>query len=206
MVESVDDSLGRILDTLEQLKISDQTLVIFTSDNGGLASQSDCSPLRAGKGSAYEGGVRVPFIVRWPQKIPAGKVSDVPVCSIDLYPTIIEATKVKDHPDHIADGVSLLPVLTETGPLPRDAIYWHYPHYHPGGATPYSAIRSGNYRLVEFFEDHHIELYDLEKDVSEKNDLVKSQPDIAKGLHEKLQNWRQAVGAQLPTKNPDFKP
>jgi arylsulfatase A-like enzyme len=201
MVESVDDALGRILDVLDQLGIRDRTAIVFTSDNGGQASLTDMQPLRAGKGSAYEGGVRVPLIVSWPGVTTPGTTSDVPVITPDIPATILDLTAAGATPDQPLDGRSLAAVL-RGGPLGRDAIFWHYPHYHPGGATPYSAIRAGDWRLIHFHEDGRDELYDLAADPGEANDLAGSQPEQAAALRTRLDAWLTEVAAQLPTPNP----
>ena len=211
LIESVDDSVGVLLRTLDELKIADRTLIIFTSDNGGLMLPArdpvTCNaPLRAGKGSAYEGGVRVPLIVKWPGVTRPGSVCHTPVISADYFPTMLDALGVADDPKHIVDGESIVPLLKQSGLLRRDAIYWHYPHYHPGGATPYSAVREGDWRLVEFFEDNHVELYNLKDDIGETTDLAQKMQEKAAALRQKLHDWRKSVGAQLPTPNPDYDP
>lgn len=200
MVESVDESVGRIVARLDELKLSEKTIVIFYSDNGGLVlgKTTNNAPLREGKGSAYEGGVRVPLIVRWPGKVQPGSVCDVPVISSDFFPTFCEAAGVKPDPAHPLDGVSLLPLWTGAGTLQRDALYWHYPHYHPGGATPHGAVCCGDFKLVEFFEDGRLELYNLKDDIGEKNNLIDKLPEKAKELHQKLIAYRKATGAQMP--------
>ena len=200
MIESVDDSVGRIVAKIEELKLSSRTLIVFTSDNGGLLQSTSNRPLRAGKGSAYEGGVRVPMIVRWPGTVKAGSVCETPVITPDHAATMLELAGAKP----AVDGLSLLPLLKGTGGLSRDALFWHYPHYHPGGATPYGAIRRGDLRLVEFFEDDHVELYDLKEDPGETRDLAAARPELARELRKRLADWRAAVGAQMPTPNPDF--
>jgi arylsulfatase A len=205
MIESLDLGIGRIREKLEALKLDKNTIIIFTSDNGGLMNITANPPYRVGKGSAYEGGVRVPFIAWGPGRIPAGKTNDTPLMTIDILPTVAELSGVKELPKHV-DGVSLLPILTGTGKLTDRPLYWHYPHYHPGGATPYSAIRLGDYRLIEFFEDGHLELYNLANDVGEQENLVQKEPAIAKQLHDQLLKWRQSVVAQLPTPNPNYDP
>jgi arylsulfatase A len=205
MVENVDDALGRIVATLDELGIRDHTAIFFTSDNGGLAGVTDNRPLRAGKGSAYEGGVRVPFIVSWPGVTRPGSTSDVPVITPDIPATILAATGVGADPAAPLDGRDLTHVLAGGG-LDRDAIYWHYPHYHPGGATPYSAIRSGPWRLVHFHEDDRDELYDLASDASESTDLAAREPDRAKSLRHQLDAWLAEVGAQMPRPNPNHDP
>ena len=206
MVASVDDALGRILDALDRLGLRDRTAIVFTSDNGGQASITDMRPLRAGKGSAYEGGVRVPFIVSWPAVTTPGTTSDVPVITPDIPATILDLTGVGPAAGQPLDGQSLASVLRGDGVFDRDAIYWHYPHYHPGGATPYSAIRSGPWRLVHFYEDDRNELYDLAADPGETTDLAARQPEKAAVLRRRLDAWLADVGAQLPTPNPDVDP
>ena len=205
MVESVDDCMGRMLDTLEALGIRDRTAIFFTSDNGGLAKVTDNAPLRAGKGSAYEGGVRVPFIVSWPGATKAGSTSDVPVITPDIPATILSLTAVGAEPSQLLDGVNLEPLFAGDR-LARDAIYWHYPHYHPGGATPYSAIRSGSWRLVHFYEDGRSELYDLAADVGERNDLAAAHPGQVVDLKKRLDTWLAETGGQFPSPNPDSDP
>jgi len=205
MVESVDDALGRILDTLERLGIRHRTAVFFTSDNGGQAAITDMRPLRAGKGSAYEGGVRVPLIVSWPGVTTPGSTSDVPAITPDIPATILDLTGVGAAAGQPLDGASLARVL-RGGVLDRDAIFWHYPHYHPGGATPYSAIRAGPWRLVHFYEDDRDELYDLAADPGETTDLAATRPAQAADLRSRLDRWLAEVGGQLPTPNPDADP
>lgn len=205
MVESVDDSLGRILTTLDELGIRDRTAIFFTSDNGGLAGVTDNRPLRAGKGSAYEGGVRVPFIVSWPGVTRPGGTSDQPVITPDIPATILAGTGVGADPTQPLDGRDLTAVLAG-GSLDRDALYWHYPHYHPGGATPYSAIRAGSWRLVHFYEDERDELYDLAADEGETADLAARESARARALREKLDAWLAEVGAQMPVPNPNHEP
>lgn len=201
LIESVDDSVGRIAAKLRELNIENNTVIFLTSDNGGLIQNTSNSPLRAGKGSAYEGGVRVPLIVRWPGVVKAGAICDMPVMGIDYAPTIDAIAGVKRGAP--VDGESIVPLLKGGGHLKRDTLYWHYPHYHPGGATPYSAIRERNFRLVEFYENGQIELYDLEKDIGETTDLSKTMPEKARQLQAKLHEWRKSVGAQAPTRNSD---
>ncbi len=205
MVKSVDDSVGRILEALDRLGIRDRTAIFFTSDNGGQASITDMLPLRAGKGSAYEGGVRVPFIVSWPGVTQPGSTSDVPVITPDIPATILDLTGAGIEPGQPIDGQSLAPLL-RGGTLARKAIYWHYPHYHPGGATPHSAIRAGNWRLVHFYEDGRDELYDLAADPGETTDLAVPQPAKAAGLRTTLDRWLTDVDGQMPTPNPDADP
>jgi arylsulfatase A len=216
LIESVDDSVGAVMKTLAELKLDQSTVIFLTGDNGGLSGtlgadgwrrplSTDNAPLRLGKGSAYEGGTRVPLIVRWPGVIQPGSVNAVtPVISVDYFPTVLEivgapaAAKI--------DGESLVPLLRGGTKLRRDAIYWHYPHYHPGSATPYSAIRLGNWKLIHFFEDDRVELYDLGADLGEKNDLAPRRSQQAAELRARLTAWRTEVGAQLPSPNPNYDP
>ena len=214
LVESIDDSVGAVMRKLAELKLDGQTIIVLTGDNGGLSGTVNAQgwhpgptrndPLRLGKGSAYEGGVRVPLVVKWPGVTQAGSVSEVPVTSVDYFPTLVEMAT--GAPAQGVDGESLAAVLRGGARLQRDAIYWHYPHYHPGSATPYSAVREGDWKLIHFFEDDHVELYNLKNDVGEQTDLAPSDPKKAASLKAKLTAWRTAVGAQLPTKNPAYDP
>jgi arylsulfatase A-like enzyme len=210
MVESLDEGIGRLMAKLDELKLRDNTIVVFTSDNGGLKNNQVTSndPARAGKGSVYEGGVRIPLIVSYPPKIRAGATSDYAAVSIDLLPTLVELCGVTHKPEAQAkepvDGLSIAPVLLEKGQPPARPLFWHYPHYHPGGATPYGAVRSGDWRLVEFYEDGKTELYDLKDDESESRDLAAAQPQKRDELLTLLRNWRMSVGAQMPTPNPNY--
>lgn len=208
LIESVDDSIGRIRQKLDELQIADQTVIVFTSDNGGLILNNVTSnlPLRAGKGSQYEGGVRVPLCIKWPGVTQPGSVCDVPVITPDFYPTLLAMAKLKPAKGQGIDGESIVPLLTQTGPLRRAAIYWHYPHYHPGGATPYGAIREGDWKLIEVFEDQHVELYNLKDDPGERADLASRLPKKAAQLRAQLVAWRKKVGAQMPSPNPDYNP
>ncbi len=207
MVESVDDSTRQILATLEELGLDDDTIILFTSDNGGLDNKdnpTDNAPLRSGKGYAYEGGIRVPFLVRWPGKVPAGKVSDTPISSIDIFPTVLEAAEVAQPEDRPIDGLSLLAHLKSGGEkaVDREDLFWHFPHYrHAPG--PYSIIRRGNWKLIKFWEGTH-ELFDLEKDLGETTNLASRMPDKVKELETALLERLEADGAKLPKPNPDY--
>lgn len=205
LVESVDDSVGNVLGSLDRLGLTDNTVVVFTSDNGGLLNSTYNIGMRAGKGSAYEGGVRVPLIVRWPGVTRPGTTTDERAMSIDLYRTLLHACDGKANRRQVIDGIDLMPALAG-GSLPTRPLYWHYPHYHTGGATPYSAVRDGDYRLIEFFEDHRVELYNLKTDPLEKVDLAAQSPEIVARMRKQLASWRKQTGAQLPLKNPDYRP
>ncbi|MDZ7724028.1 MAG: sulfatase [candidate division KSB1 bacterium] len=203
MIETLDNSVGRIMEKLQDLDLADDTVFIFYSDNGGLERAADQEPLRAGKAALYEGGIRVPLIVKWPGQIRPGSTCKTPVISIDFYPTFAEIAG-RDITDQTRDGISLIPLLTETGAIKRDALYWHYPHYHTSGVAPSGAIRRGKYKLIEWFEHsidgiHQpgaVELYDLEQDISEDHNLAAENPERVSKLHKKLKTWRTAVGAQ----------
>jgi len=208
MIQSVDESVGRVCAKLDELGLADRTAVIFMSDNGGVANTTSNAPLRAGKGTFYEGGIREPLIVRWPGVVKPGTTSDEVVISIDFFPTILEMAGLAPDPDprHALDGISFAAVLKQTGRLTREAVYWHYPHYHPGGATPGSIIRAGQWKLIEYFEDGRVELYNLREDLGEIKDLAAAMPEKTQELRKKLADWRASVGAQMPTPNPDYDP
>jgi len=210
MIESLDENVGRLLTTLEETGVADRTVVILTGDNGGFLPATNTNlGLRDGKGSVYEGGVRVPFIVRWPGVTRAGTTCDVPVIGCDVHPTILEMSGQKAAPGQIIDGVSIASLLRNGGAArgwKRRELYWHYPHYHSSGATPYSAIRRGDWRLIEFHEDGRRELYDLKTDPEEKLDRVRDKASIAKDLSSRLAAWRTRMGAQMPSPNPNFDP
>ena len=205
MVHSLDENVGRIMDKLDELKLSKRTVVFFFSDNGGYLGATSNVPLRKGKGYSYEGGHREPLIVSYPGRVPSESVCHVPVVSTDFYPTILDLAGLPAKPKQHVDGVSFASLLKDPGgKLDREAIYWHYPHYSPQGGTPSGAIRLGNYKLIEFFEDGHVELYDLGKDISEKNDLSAAMPEKTRQLHEKLKAWRKEVDAKMPPVNPGY--
>ncbi|TWT65270.1 sulfatase [Allorhodopirellula solitaria] len=205
MVESIDDSLGRVMDTLQDENLDDRTLIIFTSDNGGNGGVTNHAPLRGNKGSNYEGGIRVPLIIKWPGQTEPGWVSDTPVIGMDLYPTILDATGQSLKPYQHLDGTSLVPVLTGSGRLERDAIYWHYPHYnrHPS-AFPSGVIRAGDWKLIEEFETGELSLYNLAEDIGESTELSNAEPAKLAELHSKLKAWRREVGADPMRPNPQY--
>ena len=199
MIEAMDASIGRVLAQLDRLKLRDETLVIFTSDNGGFGGVSDNRPLRASKGHLYEGGIRVPLIVRWPGVVEPGTTCNAPVVSMDFYPTLLDAAFLSYRGNEAPDGTSLLPLLHGAEQLDRDAIYFHFPNYawHRSNRLG-SAVRSGKYKLIERFDDGSVELFDLESDLSEKTDLAAKMPDLAESLRGKLTKWRTEVNAAIP--------
>ena len=206
MVESVDQSVGRILKLLDDRKLADHTIVVFFSDNGGLWPQATSNrPLRAGKGFAYEGGIREPLLIRWPGNTKAGASSNTPIISMDFYPTMLEMAGLKGNAEHNkqVDGLSIVPLLKQTGEIQRDALYWHYPHYWRGGQSrPFGAVRSGDWKLIEYYEDMRAELYNLKDDIGESNDLAATNPQKAAELRGMLHAWRQRMDAQMPTPKP----
>lgn len=210
MVAHVDQSVGRIVKALEELQLSENTVVIFTSDNGGLRQTfsggdtvSTNAPLRDEKGSLYEGGIRVPLIIKWPGVAVAGTICDEPTISIDFWPTIAEIGNAKLQEHQTIDGLSLLPLIKDpASQLNRDALYFHYPHYHH--SEPAGAIRAGDWKLIEFFADGQQELYHLKQDLSETTNLAAKMPHKAAELQHKLAQWRTETGAALPQKNPKF--
>lgn len=213
MVKSLDDSVGRVLDHLQKRKLDENTIVVFASDNGGFIGNDNVNgqsvpidnnaPLRSGKGSLYEGGVRVPLIVRWPGVTPQGKVCSEPVVLTDLFATCIHAAGLTPV-EEAADGLDLAPLFKEpTAKLDRGALYFHYPHYY-ATTTPAGAIRARNWKLIEYFEDERVELYNLAKDLSEKTNLAQKMPKKANQLRKRLHNWRTSVNAAMPTPNPGF--
>lgn len=202
MTEALDHSVGVLLKAIEEQHFARETVVMFSSDNGGATKFTCNAPLREGKGWLYEGGIRVPLIVCWPGKVRAGTTSDEAVSSIDLLPTFLQLAGCRDLPD--LDGLSLLPVLTQGAHLSRPALYWHFPHYH--NCTPCGAIRKGDLKLIEYFEDGRTELYDLGRDPGEQKNLAAAQPEKAAGLLADLRAWRKSVDARMPTPNPNADP
>jgi arylsulfatase A-like enzyme len=221
MIASVDESVGRITALLDELKLADNTVVIFSSDNGGVGGYvregvkqagdvTDNAPLRSGKGSLYEGGIRDPFIVRWPGQIKAGTTSDVPTIHVDVFPTLAELAGAKLPANQTLDGESLVSVFRNpSASLKRDAIYQHFPGYLGAGSgswrtTPVGLIQSGDWKLMEFFEDGRLELYNLREDVGETANLANKIPEKTKELHAKMLAWRTDIKAPMPTPNKDI--
>jgi len=229
MIESVDESVATVMDKLDELELTDNTVVFFFSDNGGYANATSVLPLRGSKGMLYEGGIRVPLAVRWPGRIKPGTLCDVPVIGIDFYPTMLEMAGVPKPKGHILDGQSIVGLLDpvrnktsasngvkgKTSQFEKRAIFWHFPAYleayneqqWPWRTTPAGAVRLGSWKLIEFFEDGKLELYNIEDDIGEKNDLAGTMPDKVKELHRILVEWRKSVGAPVPTeRNPQYDP
>jgi arylsulfatase A-like enzyme len=202
MVQSMDESVGRIMKKLQELGIDDNTVILFTSDNGGLCSAEGWPtanlPLRLGKGWLYEGGVRVPLIIHWPGKTKPGSTSNVPVVSTDFYPTLLRMAGLGLQPKQHLDGVSLAALLQGREAPTRTTLYWHYPHYSNQGGPPSGAMRQGDWKLIEFYEDGRLELYNLKDDPGERTNLAARMPERTRELREVLQRWRESVGAQMP--------
>jgi arylsulfatase A-like enzyme len=221
MIYSVDESVGKISALLDELGLAKNTLLIFSSDNGGVGGYgseglgedrgiTDNAPLRGGKGMLYEGGVRVPYIFRWPGRIPPGTLSDQTITTVDLYPTLLEVAGLQKPKDYILDGVSFWNVLTSGGKAdlkrPGNAIYWHFPGYLGAGAglwrtKPAGAMLEGDWKFIEFFEDNRQELYNLKSDIGEKNNLALTNPEKTRELAQKLASWRKELKAPMPTPN-----
>lgn len=227
MVEHLDRSVGRIMNKLKEAGLDENTIVVFFSDNGGLISRYDMrpllakskldvytddnplryiassnAPLRAEKGTVYEGGIREPLIVRWPDKIKAGTTSNAIVSSVDFYPTLMELAGIKSPADQVLDGESLIPALTKNEYNPKRAIFWHYPVYHHD--EPAGAVRKGNWKLIQNFVTNDVELYNLKADISESQDLADQYPEKREELKTLLENWQKNVKAEFPVANTDF--
>ena len=213
MIEHLDDNIGRLMQCLKDEGLDKNTIVVFTSDNGGMATSNITGniptsnlPLRAGKGYLYEGGIKVPLFVRWSGMIEAGTVDDVPVCHTDLYPTLLDLCGQPLLKKQHVDGVSLKSVLMENKQK-RGPIFWHYPHYSGGlGGKPSAAVRLGEYKLIEFFEDNHVELYRVTDDAGEKNDLSSRLYKRTEKMRKMLHEWYRKVNAKMPIKNEYYKP
>lgn len=203
MVESVDQAVGRIITILKEEGIFERTLIIFTSDNGGLLGVTNNAPLRSGKGFPYEGGIRVPLIIFWPDFINGGKVIDTPVSSIDFFPTLCSAAGIKNSTDEVVDGLNLLPLIKGENNVKRQSLFWHFPHYR-GKINPYSIIRNGDWKLIKRYDGKPFELFNLKNDLSEKNDLSQDMPEKVKELNEEIMIWLLKTNAKVPRANPDY--
>lgn len=208
LIYSMDENVGKVLDHLKARGLDKNTIVCFISDNGGLSTAEGSptcnAPLRAGKGWLYEGGIREPYIIKYPKVVKGKSKCDKPVMSVDFYPTLLELAGLPLKPEQHVDGVSLVPLLKKDKKFDRGALYFHYPHYGGKGDTPAGAIRKGDYKLIEFYEDNRIELYNLKDDLSETHDLSITQPELAASLLNELQQWRLSCGARMPVCNPGY--
>ena len=209
VIETLDDTIGLLLAKLEELKLADNTLVVFTSDNGGLhvpegshPKVTHNTPYRAGKGFIYQGGLRIPLIVRWPGHVPAGRIADEPVINTDWIPTLLELSG-QPVPTGL-DGVSFAALLTGHGPAPERKFFWHFPHYTNQGSRPSGALRDGKWMLAEFYDADQAELYDLSADISEQTNLAGQFPERVAQMRAALAGWRKAVSAQSNTPNPAY--
>ena len=209
MVETMDAAIGTVLDKLKELGLDDNTVVIFTSDNGGVSSGDAFStsnlPYRGGKGRQWEGGIREPYYIKAPGVTKAGATSAVPATGTDFYPTILELAGIPAKPKQHVDGVSLVPVL-KGGKIPERDLFWHYPHYGNQGGEPSSIIRSGDWKLIRYWEDGREELYRLSKDIGEQNDLAKTESGKVSELSQKLDKWLAETGARIPKQDSRFDP
>lgn len=210
MVESLDESLGRVVGELERLGLSSTTAILFVSDNGGLSTlvktrldiPTSNHPLRSGKGWLYEGGIRIPMIVKWPGRVEPGRVLDTTAATTDIYPTLLAMAGLAALPEQHRDGINLWPLIQGVGePVERD-LFWHFPHYHGSGNIPSSAIRSGDLKLVEWLETDRVELFDLSSDMGESEDLAESRPAERDRLRARLHDWRAEVDARMPFLDP----
>lgn len=211
MMEILDTNIGRVLDALEEEGLTQDTLVLFSSDNGGLSTAEGSptcnAPLREGKGWMTDGGLREPLIVRYPGHVPASSVTGALFTSPDLYPTLLDFAGLAPRPEQHVDGVSVRTVLEGRPAAPHGPIFWHYPHYGNQGGTPTCAVRDGRYKLIEYFEDNHVELYDLTNDASECCDLSQALPEVRDRLSRMLTAWRDTeVHGKIPERNPNYDP
>lgn len=213
MVYALDKNVGRLMQYLEEAGITEKTMIVFTSDNGGLstlpenrmAPPTSVKPLRAGKGWCYEGGIRIPLIIKYAGKVKSNTFCDFPVISNDLYPTVLALAELPVIPQQHLDGLSLLPLLGGKKELDREAVFWHYPHYHGSSWTPGAAIRSGDWKLIEFYHWGKTELYNLKNDPAEKIDLSEEYPEKVDELKIQLGKFQRETNAVMPSVNPDYK-
>ena len=216
MIASVDECVARVVKALKAAGVMENTVIIFTSDNGAVGGVSSQRPLRGAKGMLYEGGIRVPMFIHWPGKFKQPRRVETPVIGMDLFPTIVALGQAKIPADHPVDGLDLAPLLTEDAPLARDALFWHFPAYlqgrdpdsHDAGwrTTPAGAIRMGAWKLIEYFETGELELFNLETDLGERQNLAQQHPEQVERLHNRMQQWRQKLHAPVPSQpNPAYR-
>lgn len=218
MIETMDAGIGFIMRTLRSLNLEKNTLIIFTSDNGGISYLSRQHPLRAGKGSYYEGGIRVPFLVSWPDRIKGGQVSEAPITNLDIFPTLLDLLNLEKPAGKGLDGISLKAHILDSAPVAERPLYWHFPIYLQAyrkgqdesrdslfRTRPGTVMRLGDWKLHEYFEDGELELYNLADDLGETTDRSASEPEKAAAMHQMMQSWRERTGAPVPTAlNPDY--
>lgn len=203
MVEGLDTNVGRVLSALQAAGLTEETLVVFFSDNGGAPFASSMEPLRGAKRDFYEGGIRVPMVVSWPGVVEPGSRCDVPVNGVDLMPTFLEAAGCGPPPDQVIDGASLMPLLRGEAALTDRPLFWHFPGYVKG-SPPVGVVRKGDYKLLEFFEDDHLELYNIRDDIGEQTNLAGQKPEKTREMHDLIVRWRKNVGAPMPRPNPRY--
>lgn len=210
LIYSMDENVGKVLKALKDNWLEENTIVCLLSDNGGLSTAEGSptcnAPLRAGKGWLYEGGIREPFLIKYPKLVRAGSVCHTPVVAVDFYPTLLDMAGFPLKPEQHVDGKNLLPLLKGDNSYERGPLFFHYPHYGGKGDTPAGAIRMGDYKLIEFYEDGHVELYNLKDDISEQNDLSREKPELAAELLSRLKEWRISCNAKMPVMNEYYKP
>ncbi|NOY00332.1 MAG: sulfatase, partial [Verrucomicrobia bacterium] len=198
MVETMDTNVGRVLDKLKSLDLDENTIVIFTSDNGGYPPIASNLPFRGGKGWGYEGGIREPWLVKWPGVTQAGSVCDVPVIFTDIFPTVLDMVGLPLQPDLHLDGTSITPLLKGGNESLHEELFWHFPHYGSYGCGPFSSIRQGDWKLIEWLEDESVDLFNLKEDRGEQNNLAEAHPEKVERLRKKLHQWRKDVDANMP--------
>jgi arylsulfatase A-like enzyme len=207
MIESLDDCVGRVLAKVAQLGLGKNTIIVFTSDNGGLSTgphaPTSNAPYRAGKGWLYEGGIREPLLFKWPGVTKAGSQCNTPVITMDFYPTFLTAAGTPKLPEQHRDGFDITPLLKGRSIAARP-LYWHYPHYGNQGGQPGSVVRVGDWKLIEWLDSERTELFNLKDDIGEMHDLASAQPKKYKELQAQLNQWRKDIGAVMPTVNPDW--
>lgn len=208
MLSSLDDNIGRLIGALEENGLYDRTVILFYSDNGGLSiganAPTSTLPLNGGKGYLYEGGVRVPLIVKWKGNVTPGSVTCRYVSTPDFYPTLLQMAGIPPMPAQHTDGVSFVPVLRGDNQYERGAIFWHYPHYHNQGGRPSGAVRSGDYKLIRYYDTEELELFDLKNDIGEQVNLAEQEPEKTKELNELLKKWLEDTHSRMPLENPDI--